>query len=313
VPAPDFDLIQRAATLVTGAARPHQRSRRYLRVDVFTRAPLEGNPLAVFTDGRGLSSQTMQRLARELNLSETAFLLPGSGTAAARVRIFTPAQELAFAGHPVLGCAAVIAAALDRASVVLQTGVGDIALEMQREDASVMRGEMQQRVPTGRPYAQASQLLEALGVGESALPIECYENGPLHVLVALDRELAVARLAPDVGALAELRGVVVSCFAGRAQRYKTRAFAPGAGVAEDPATGSAAGPLAVHLGRHGWVPFGRRIEIHQGQEIGRPSILYAQADADAGRVRRVRVGGWAVIVGSGEFSPVEETTSVERG
>jgi trans-2,3-dihydro-3-hydroxyanthranilate isomerase len=309
----DFDLIAQAGGRVARADANDEASRRYLRLDVFTTAPLHGNPLAVFTDARGLSSQTMQRLARELNLSETAFLLPGSGAATARVRIFTPEQELPFAGHPALGCAAVIAAALDQRSIVLQTGVGDIALEMQREDARRLRGEMEQRVPAARPYEQVSQLLDALGVGEPALPVECYENGPLHVLVALDSERTVAELAPDIRALAELRGVVVSCFAGDAQRYKTRAFAPGAGVAEDPATGSAAGPLAVHLGRHGWVPFGRRIEIHQGQELGRPSVLYAQADADAGRVRRVIVGGCAVIVGGGEFSPVEQTAGDAGG
>jgi trans-2,3-dihydro-3-hydroxyanthranilate isomerase len=299
--SPDFELIGRADLLSREPAPADPTLRRYLLVDVFTRVPLEGNALAVFTDARGLSSAQMQRVARELNLSETVFLLPGTGATAARARIFTPTLELPFAGHPVLGCGAVIAAALDQSSFSLQTRLGDIALEMRREDGRVLCGEMEQRVPTPRPYAQAPQLLEALGVVGSALPVECYENGPLHVFVALDSEHAVAALAPDITALASLEGVAASCFAGEGDRYKSRVFVPGAGVAEDPATGSAAGPLAVHLGRHGRVPFGRRIEVHQGAEIGRPSILYAQADAEDGRVERVRVGGCAVIVGAGEF------------
>ncbi|HEV2981529.1 MAG TPA: PhzF family phenazine biosynthesis protein [Solirubrobacteraceae bacterium] len=299
--APDFEQLGRAELLAAPPARAGQTSRRYVLVDVFTQTPLEGNAVAVFTDARGLSSQVMQRVARELNLSETVFVLPGSAGATARARIFTPAQELPFAGHPVLGCAAVIAAALGLRSVSLQTGVGNIALEMQREEVRVLRGEMEQRVAAPRPYAQAQQLFEALGVDAPALPVECYENGPLHVMVALSSEEAVAALAPDIRALGALDGVAVSCFAGDARRYKTRVFAPGAGVAEDPATGSAAGALAVHLGRHGRVPFGRCIEIHQGKEIARPSTLYAQADADAdaGDVRRVRVGGCSVIVGEG--------------
>lgn len=301
--APDFERLARADLLGAPAGSVERTSRRYVLADVFTATPLEGNPLAVFTDARGLSSQLMQRVARELNLSETVFLLPGSAGVTARARIFTPAQELPFAGHPALGCAAVIAAALELRDVSLQTGVGEIAFEMRREDARVLRGEMEQRVPAPRPCAQPAQLLAALGVDESALPVECYENGPLHVFVALHSEDDVARLAPDIRALGALQGVAASCFAGDAERYKTRVFAPGVGVAEDPATGSAAGPLAVHLGRHGRVPFGRRIEIHQGQEIGRPSTLYAQADAgaDGGQVRRVRVGGCVRIVGEGEF------------
>jgi trans-2,3-dihydro-3-hydroxyanthranilate isomerase len=297
--ASDFDQLDRAHVLAPDPVAADARGRRYVRVDVFTRTPLQGNALAVFTDARGMSPQAMQRSARELNLSETVFLLPGSSAAAARARIFTPAQELAFAGHPVLGAAAVISAALGLERFSLQTGVGDIALQMRGEQGRVLCGEMEQRVPKWRPCARAQQLLEALGVEHSALPVECYENGPLHVFVALDSDQAVARLAPDTRALAELQGVAVSCFAGAAGRYKTRVFAPGAGVAEDPATGSAAGPLAVHLSRHGRIAFGERIEIHQGEEIGRPSVLYAQADAHAGRVQRVLVGGCAVIVGAG--------------
>jgi trans-2,3-dihydro-3-hydroxyanthranilate isomerase len=303
VSALDLDLLDGVDALA-GAARGQGRSRRrYVLVDVFTRKPLHGNALAVFTDARGLSGETMQRVARELNLSETAFLLPAAGAADAQLRIFTPAQELAFAGHPVLGCAAVIAGALERDSVVLQTGAGDIAVEMHgAEGERVVRGEMRQPVPSCRPFERPRELLAALGVARSGLPLERYENGPVHVFVELDGDEAVASLAPDMRALAGLRGLAVSCFAGDGQRYKTRVFAPGAGVAEDPATGSAAGPLAVHLCRHGRVAFGRRIEIRQGDEIGRPSILYARADGDGAWVQSVQVGGSAVIVGAGELA-----------
>jgi trans-2,3-dihydro-3-hydroxyanthranilate isomerase len=111
----------------------------------------------------------------------------------------------------------------------------------------------------------------------------------------------VAGLRPDFGALGPLGEIGVSCFAGAGAHWKTRVFAPGLGVQEDPATGSAAGPLAVHLARHGRIGFGQRIEIRQGAEIGRPSVLHAQVEGSADRVRRVRVGGQAVLVARGEF------------
>jgi trans-2,3-dihydro-3-hydroxyanthranilate isomerase len=160
---------------------------------------------------------------------------------------------------------------------------------------------MLQPIPHGEPYDRAAELLSGLGLESSALPVEVYRNGPMHVYVALDSEDAVASLEPDLNALAKLPGLGISCFAGSGSRWKTRNFAPALGVSEDPATGSAAGPLAVHLARHGWTEFGQQIEIRQGAEIGRPSILYAQADGTASQVTRVAVGGSAVVVGRGEF------------
>ena len=154
-------------------------------------------------------------------------------------------------------------------------------------------------IPTWRPYEHEAQLLRALGVERSGLPVEAYPNGPLHVYVELQSEEAVATLRPDLRALAEL-DCCVNCFAGSGGRWKTRMFAAAYG-AEDPATGSAAGPLAVHLSRHGRIAFGREIEIHQGAEIGRPSVLYARADGAPERIERVEVGGGAVIVAHGEF------------
>ena len=131
--------------------------------------------------------------------------------------------------------------------------------------------------------------------------MEAYENGPLHVYVELASAQAVAVLRPDMRALADLGAIGANCFAADGGRIRTRMFAPGLGVDEDPATGSAAGPLAVHLSRHGRIAFGDEIEIRQGSEIGRPSVLYARAEGSVAQVRRVEVGGSAVIVAAGEF------------
>ena len=134
---------------------------------------------------------------------------------------------------------------------------------------------MEQPIPELEPFERADELLAALGVERSELPVEASRNGPVHVYVALASEEAVAALDPDLTALRKLEGVGVSCFAGLGGRFKTRMFGPALGVAEDPATGSAAGPLAVHLARHGRIEFGQPIEIRQGAEIGRPSVLHA--------------------------------------
>jgi trans-2,3-dihydro-3-hydroxyanthranilate isomerase len=160
---------------------------------------------------------------------------------------------------------------------------------------------MRQPLPSWEPFARERELLDAVGVESSGLPVELYDNGPRHVFVELPDERAVAALRPDAGALAELGALCVSCFAGAGERYKTRMFAPGLGVAEDPATGSAAGPLAVHLGRHERVPFGREVELRQGAEVGRPSLLRACAHGTRDRLRHVEVAGSAVFVASGRF------------
>lgn len=278
----------------------------YVLLDVFADAPLEGNPLAVFTDARGVSERDMQRLARELNLSESVFVFPAAQGGDACVRIFTPAVEMPFAGHPVLGAGIVVARELGKGEVVLETLAGLVPVRV-REAAGdsaplVASGWMEQPAPTWEPYSREVELLAALGVERSGLPVEVYCNGPLHVYVALDSHAAVAALAPDMGALARLGRVQANCFAGAGKHWKTRMFAPALGVPEDPATGSAAGPLAVHLCRHGWIASGEEIEISQGVEIGRPSLLYAWARCADERIERVEVGGSAVIIGRGELS-----------
>lgn len=274
--------------------------RQYVIADVFTAAPLEGNPLAVFPDARGLGEDVMQRAARELNLSETVFFVPSEDSADIRVRIFTPLDELTFAGHPVLGSAFVLGETLGASAVTLETGAGLVPVELKRNRGRITFGRMEQPVPVPEPYEEAGELLAALGVPRSGLPVEAYRNGPRHVYVELASEAEVAGLWPDQRALAHLP-VAVSTFAGRGPAWKTRMFAPFHGVPEDPATGSAAGPLAVHLARHGRISFGDEIEIRQGEEIGRPSRLYARAEGSADKVERVLVGGSAVIVARGEY------------
>jgi trans-2,3-dihydro-3-hydroxyanthranilate isomerase len=272
---------------------------RYVVVDVFTDKPLAGNQLAVFTDGRAADDATMQALAREMNFSETVFVLPPEADGHARMRIFTPVSELPFAGHPILGTAFVLAQPLQLIEIRLETGSGTVPVRVEREGPRITFGWMVQPVPEWRPYERADELLEVLGV-ESELPVEWYDLGPTHVFVALRSADEVAALRPDFQALAELP-IGVNCFAPSGDRWKTRMFAPHDGVSEDPATGSAAGPLAIHLLRHGRIASGEEIEIEQGAEIGRPSRLFARAEGTADAIERVEVGGSAVVVARGEF------------
>ncbi|MGZ8694820.1 MAG: PhzF family phenazine biosynthesis protein [Gaiellaceae bacterium] len=274
---------------------------RYVVVDVFTDRPLAGNQLAVFTDARELSEETLQPLAREINFSETVYVLPAESGGHARVRIFTPAQELPFAGHPILGTAFVLAAPLSLDEIRLETGGGIVPVRIERDGPRISFGRMEQPIPAVKPFDDVDALLRAVGVERSELPVELYDNGPRFVYVGLPSREAVAALEPDLAYLSRLPVVGVYCFAGEGRRWKARMFAPGSGVAEDPGTGSAAGPLAVHLARHGAIAFGDEIEIEQGVEIARPCTLYARADGTADAIERVEVGGSAVIVARGEF------------
>jgi len=276
---------------------------RYVVADVFTETPLAGNQLAVFTDAREISDDVLQPLARELNFSETVFVYPPEAGGHVRLRIFTPAVEMRFAGHPMLGTAFVLAAPLQLGEIRLETKAGVVPVTLERDESGrITFGRMEQPVPTIEPYANEDDVLAALGVAESALPIELYDNGVKHVYVGLGSAEEVAALKPDFGALGELRGVEgTNVFGGDGTQWKLRMFAPADGVPEDPATGSAAGPLALHLARHGRIAFGQEIEISQGVEVGRPSTLYARAVGSAEQLERVEVGGSAVVVARGEF------------
>jgi trans-2,3-dihydro-3-hydroxyanthranilate isomerase len=275
---------------------------RYVVADVFTDKPLEGNQLAVFTDAREIPEDMLQPLAREMNFSETVFVLPPEQGGHARIRIFTPATELRFAGHPTLGSAFVLAAPLQLGEIRLETKAGVIPVRLEREGARITFGWMEQLVPDVKAFPDEAALLAALRVDGSELPVEVYDNGMRFVYVALGSQDEVARVQPDFATLGDLLdGMGASIFGGSGTTWKTRMFAPGSGVAEDPATGSAAGPLALHLVRHGRIEFGDEIEIAQGAEIGRPSTLFARVAGSAAKVESVEVGGSAVTVARGEF------------
>jgi trans-2,3-dihydro-3-hydroxyanthranilate isomerase len=270
---------------------------RYVVADVFTDTPLEGNPVAVFTDAREVPEPMLQRIARELNLSETVFVYPAAGEGHARIRIFTPSLELPFAGHPVLGTAFVLGGPLQLEELLLETGAGVVPVRLQRDESRIAFGWMRQPVVAAEEYDRGAELLALLGVEQSDLPVELYRQGPGHVYVELGSPEAVAALRPDFVALAELTPYGTDCFARDGDVWKSRVFVPAHGVGEDPATGSAAGPLALHLARHGRIAFGDEIEIRQGEEIGRPSTLHAVARS----AEEVEVGGPAVVVARGEF------------
>jgi trans-2,3-dihydro-3-hydroxyanthranilate isomerase len=275
------------------------RALRFVLCDVFTDRPLAGNQLAVFTDARELDAETMQALALELGFSETAFVLPPERGGHVRLRIFSPREELPFAGHPTLGAAFVLAAPLQLAVLGLETGAGLVEVALERDDAGrVVFGRMRQPVPAVRSVPDPEAVLAALGVPRSALPVELYDNGATHIVVTLEDEDAVAALSPAIPAIARLGVTGVNCVAGAGARWKSRMFWA---LGEDAATGSAAGPLACHLARHGLVEWGSEIVISQGAELGRPSTLYARAEGAGREIAAVEVGGQAVVVARGEF------------
>jgi trans-2,3-dihydro-3-hydroxyanthranilate isomerase len=231
------------------------------------------------------------------------FVYPPEAGGHARIRIFTPGGELPFAGHPTLGTAFVLAAPLQLGEIRLETGSGIVPVALERDDTGrIVFGRMEQPIPSIEPYDREQELLAALGVDRSELPVELYDNGMRHIYVALPTEEAVAALEPRLERLGKLPvDLGINTFAGSGARWKTRMFAPGGGVQEDPATGSAAGPLAAHLARHGRIGFGDEIEISQGAEVGRPSRLYARVEGSPEELTRVEVGGSAVTVARGEF------------
>ena len=273
---------------------------RYVICDVFTSEPLTGNQLAVFTDARAIPEERLQRLAKEMNFSETTFVYPPEADGDVKVRIFTTSTEVPFAGHPCLGTAFVMAMPLQLVDIVLETGSGLVPVHLEREGPRIVFGRMEQPLPTISEFDGAAELQAALGI-TAQLPIELYDNGIPHVFVLLESEDEVARLRPNFQELDGFGPIGINVCAGSELRWKTRMFFPGLGGTEDPATGSAAGPLALHLARHGRIEFGDEIEIHQGVEIGRHSTLFARADGSAESVERIEVGGSAVVVARGEF------------
>ena len=303
------------------------RRLRFVQFDVFTREPFGGNQLAVFFDGDVLSDEKMQAIAREMNYSETTFILPTTDPKAlCRVRIFTPGGELPFAGHPVIGTTFALAhAGLIRSSespVTLQLGVGLIAVELLYEEQHVTFVWMQQPIPTFEPWqGDADRLASALGLAsedfDPDLPIERAIVGVNHVLVPIRSREAIARARPEPDLLAALNlpSEHPGCFLFtldmpddspiEGAAIHGRMFAPAMGIAEDPATGSAAGPLGVYLLRHGRLAPDEtgqtRVRLEQGIEMGRPSALDIAISGSAENIEEVRVGGASVLMAEGEL------------
>ena len=290
---------------------------QYLLYDVFTDAPLTGNQLAVFTDARGVPVAAMQRIARELNLSETTFVLPAErDDTDVRMRIFTPAVELPMAGHPTIGSTFALAKsdviASGRTRFTFGLNVGPTPVELQWDGDDVRFVWMSQLRPTFGRVVDRAAVAAALGLTvddvREELPVQEVSCGVPYLIVPLLDAAAVARAVPDGAALRRLGEAIggplpVYLFAATATEYLARMFGPGLGVLEDPATGSAAGPLGCylvqHAQRHG--DGARRIVIHQGASMSRPSVLHVSVDGDAGAITSVKVGGTAVLVGRGEL------------
>lgn len=282
---------------------------RFLTLDVFTSTPLTGNQLAVFPDGAEVPEAIRQDLAREVGYSETVYCDPPSHPTAGdvRARIFTPSVELPFAGHPVLGTAVAVARerGLPGGSVVtLECRVGPVPVEL---DDACTGGWMRQPVPTITPFAAADVdvLLAALHLERDDLvaPIDTYDNGLVHVMVTVQPGKGRTAL-PDLTRLHAIVGLATVSVAEATgpETATTRVFVPSAGIVEDPATGSAAGPLGIHLLRHGIVEPGRPLTVTQGVEIQRPSTLLVRVEGLPDAIASVAVGGSAVVVAEGRYT-----------
>jgi trans-2,3-dihydro-3-hydroxyanthranilate isomerase len=295
---------------------PATRRLSLVQLDVFSSQPLQGNALAVFTDARGLSSDDMQALARETNLSETTFVLPRDAAIererGVRVRIFTVEEELPFAGHPTLGTAFVLRGDGGAPEVVLDLDVGRVPVRFEARAGEPAFGEMTQVDPAFGAVHDPGEVARALGLTpadlDPTLPVQAVSTGlsfvvtPLRSLAAL-RSLRIDAARGD----AWLRRVGSKFFYFVARETED----PGARLharmifygGEDPATGSAAGCAAAWMVKHGLAAPGERVVIEQGLEMRRPSRIFVRADrASDGRVVHVRVGGHAVEVMRGEVA-----------
>jgi trans-2,3-dihydro-3-hydroxyanthranilate isomerase len=298
------------------------RSYRYLHLDVFTGRRFGGNQLAVFLDGRGLTAAEMQTIAKEMNFSESTFLLPAetSGTDL-RVRIFTPGAELPMAGHPTIGTAfalarsGVLTPSLHR--VVFGLGVGPTPVELRWTGDDLSFAWMTQLTPTFGPPVEAAALAAAAlhvpieAVAKTGLPVQIVSCGVPYMIVPVASRADVDAVSVDSQAFERLASVsglgreavyvfTTEAAADSATVY-SRMFAPFIGVAEDPATGSAAGPLGCYLLTHAVLDAAKaaRIVNLQGVRMGRPSVIHMAIASEAGTITRVRVGGEAVLAGEG--------------
>jgi trans-2,3-dihydro-3-hydroxyanthranilate isomerase len=266
----------------------------YTLVDVFTDRKFGGNQLAVFTDGSSVNDRAMQTVAKELNLPETTFVVAAAKGGDHRLRIFTPARELPFAGHPTVGTAFVLAAGKD-ATLRLEEPVGTLTVTV-RDGFSEMEQPLPVFEPGPAPSAVAEMVSLELGDLEPSLPIEIGSSGNRFMFVAVKTLDAVKRAAPR--GRSEAGDILTSQTVEAGSTIHGRMYAPWQGVAEDPATGSAIGPLGAYLVRHG-VSDGARIVSEQGYEMGRPSLLFVRIGGGRDRITSVHVGGRCAIAGGG--------------
>jgi trans-2,3-dihydro-3-hydroxyanthranilate isomerase len=294
----------------------------FLHYDVFTNEALAGNQLAVFTDARGLDTAGMQRLAREMNFSESTFILPAEepGTDI-RMRIFTPMHEMPMAGHPTIGStfalahSGVIAAGTSR--FVFGLNIGPVPVDLEWNGSALGFAWMTQLPPRfGRVIDDRAAVAAMLGLeaGDlvATLPVQEVSCGLPYLFVPLRDRQTVDRALTDAAAFRRFMtpaGLDMAIFlfsveaASSAETAYSRMFAPESGIIEDPATGSASGPLGCYLVHHGVVDrqVAERMISLQGVAMGRSSRIHISIEGDAGNIRRVRVGGEAVLVGRGEL------------
>jgi trans-2,3-dihydro-3-hydroxyanthranilate isomerase len=291
---------------------------RYDLADVFTDRPLAGNQLAVFAEERQLDDRLMQALALEMNLSETVFLTAPQHGGDTRVRLWSTVTELDFAGHPLLGTAAVLAAhrQADKAEWRIETNIGTVPVTTVRHEPGRFTAWMDQPLPKTEPVPDepARRLLDVLGLARSMLPVTLYDAGIRHLYVMADSPETVMGIVPNHPALGAVVGSNhVNVFAPTGPTTAvTRMFSPFDKVPEDPACGSAAGPLAAHLVRHGLLPSGTEITLSQGEAVGRPSTLYATAHADAEGIHSIHVGGGVCLIGNGQLTLPDDFLRTHR-
>ena len=290
----------------------------YHLLDVFTDRAFGGNPLAVFTDGRGIPDKIMQSIAKELNLSETTFVLPPDDKKHdCRVRIFTPRSELAMAGHPTVGTAFVLAREriLQKTEVIFEEGVGPVPVSVELKDGAPGFIEMSQPLPQFGPRVDdGNGMAEMLSLPREALrdlPCEVVSCGNPFFFVAVNDLESIRRIrfradvAEKVLEGVGAKGVFVLTteveFPG--SQVHGRLFAPGQGIPEDPATGSAAGPLGCYLSRYGVMPRTGELRcvLEQGIEMGRPSFLHIVVTHVGGQISAVKVGGTCHYMGAGHL------------
>ncbi len=286
----------------------------FVQLDVFSSRPFEGNSLAVFLDGRGLSDQEMQALAREMNLSETTFIFPREQVIererGVRVRIFTVQEELPFAGHPTLGTAFWLRGSTGASEVALELNVGKVPVRFEEKSGQPVFGEMTQVEPKFGPTHDRETVVRATSLRDSdidpSLPIQTVSTGLAYTVVPLRRLAAIRRLQVDLKGASEY---LESSGGGKLFYFVTRETVdPSARLharmqfynGEDPATGSAAGCAAAWMVANRVAEPDERVLIEQGVEMLRPSRIFVRASRVDDRVVNVRVGGNAVEVLRGE-------------